>query len=84
VTAFAAAAVTAAFALCAPAQAQDTLKIGWAISKTGPFAAGAAVTTLPNYEVWVKDVNAAGGINVGGKKMKIESSNTTIAAIRKR
>ena len=30
------------------------------------------VTTLPNYQVWVKDVNDAGGINVGGKKMKIE------------
>lgn len=54
------------------ARAQDTLKIGWAISKTGPFGAGAAVTTLPNYQVWVKDVNDAGGINVGGKKMKIE------------
>lgn len=58
--------------LSATAQAQDTLKIGWAISKTGPFAAGAAVTTLPNYQVWVKDVNDAGGINVGGKKMKVE------------
>jgi branched-chain amino acid transport system substrate-binding protein len=62
--------------LCTAAQAQetkqDTLKIGWAISKTGPFAAGAAVTTLPNYQVWVKDVNDAGGINVGGKKMKVE------------
>lgn len=54
------------------AQAQDTLKIGWAISKTGPFGAGAAVTTLPNYQVWVKDVNDAGGIKVGNKKMKIE------------
>ena len=32
------------------AQAQDTIKIGWAISKTGPFAAGAGVTTLPNYQ----------------------------------
>ena len=70
--AFAAAAVTATVALATPAQAQDTIKIGWAISKTGPFAAGAAVTTLPNYQVWVKDVNDAGGINVGGKKMKIE------------
>jgi branched-chain amino acid transport system substrate-binding protein len=56
----------------APAQAQDSIKIGWAISKTGPFAAGAGVTTLPNYQVWVKDVNDAGGINVGGKKLKIE------------
>ena len=66
----------AAGTLSAPAQAQetkqDTLTISWAISKTGPFAAGAAVTTLPNYQVWVKDVNDAGGINVGGKKMKIE------------
>lgn len=66
----------AAGTLGTPAEAQspsgDTLKIGWAISKTGPFAAGAAVTTLPNYQVWVKDVNDAGGINVGGKKMKIE------------
>ena len=56
----------------APAQAQDSIGIGWAISKTGPFAAGAGVTTLPNYQVWVKDVNDAGGINVGGKKLKIE------------
>ena len=65
-------AAAAGFALSAPAQAQDSLKIGWAISKTGPFAAGAAVTTLPNYQVWVKDVNDAGGIKVGNKKMKIE------------
>jgi branched-chain amino acid transport system substrate-binding protein len=65
-------AAAAAWTLCSPAQAQDTIKIGWAISKTGPFAAGAAVTTLPNYQVWVKDVNDAGGIKVGNKKMKIE------------
>jgi len=62
-----------AAALFAPAaSAQDTIKIGWAISKTGPFGPGAAVTTLPNYQVWVKTVNDAGGLNVGGKKMKIE------------
>ena len=56
------------------AQAQDTIRIGWAISKTGPFAAGASVTTLPNYQVWVKDVNDAGGIMLTstGKKAKIE------------
>jgi len=56
----------------AQAQAQETIKIGWVISKSGPFAPGAAVTTLPNYQVWVKDVNDAGGLMVGGKKMKIE------------
>ena len=41
----------AAMSWVAPAQAQDSIKIGWAISKTGPFAAGAGVTTLPNYQV---------------------------------
>ena len=68
-----AAAAAVAMAGCmATANAQDTIKIGWAISKSGPFAAGAAVTTLPNYQVWVKDVNDKGGLTVGGKKMKIE------------
>jgi branched-chain amino acid transport system substrate-binding protein len=68
-----ASALLACGALFAPAaHAQDTIKIGWAISKTGPFGPGAAVTTLPNYQVWVKTVNDAGGLNVGGKKMKIE------------
>jgi branched-chain amino acid transport system substrate-binding protein len=71
-TAFFAAAAAALFA--STAQAQDTIRIGWSISKTGPFAAGASVTTLPNYQVWVKDVNDAGGIMLKstGKKAKIE------------
>ena len=70
--AFILAALSSAFAL--PAQAQDVIRIGWSISKTGPFAAGASVTTLPNYQVWVKDVNDAGGIMLKstGKKAKIE------------
>jgi branched-chain amino acid transport system substrate-binding protein len=54
------------------ANAQDAVKIGYAIAKTGPNAPGAGVTTLPNYQLWVKDVNDAGGLNVGGKRMKIE------------
>ena len=41
---------------------QTSIKIGYAISKTGPYTGGASVTTLPNYQLWVKDVNAAGGI----------------------
>ena len=69
-TIFAAALASALFA--GGAQAQDTIKIGWAIAKSGPMGAGAAITTLPNYQVWVKDVNDAGGLNVKGKKMKIE------------
>ena len=34
------AAAATAWALCGPTQAQESIKIGWAISKTGPFAAG--------------------------------------------
>jgi len=53
---------------------KKSIKIGWAISKTGPFAAGANVTTLPNYQVWVKDVNGRGGIMLKsiGKRLPIE------------
>jgi branched-chain amino acid transport system substrate-binding protein len=54
------------------AVAQDKIRIGYAISKTGPFTGGASVTTLPNYQLWVKDVNDAGGISIGGKKVPIE------------
>lgn len=58
----------------APARAQGSgpLRVGWAISKTGPFAGGAAVTQWPNYLLWIKDVNDAGGLNVGGQKRLLE------------
>src|SRR5262249_4273437 len=54
------------------AAAQDKIRLGYAISKTGPFTGGASVTTLPNYQLWVKDVNEAGGISLGGKRVPIE------------
>ncbi len=56
----------------APASAQDKVKIGYAISKTGPNAGGASITQIPNYEMWVKDVNAKGGLLIGGKRVPIE------------
>ncbi len=56
----------------AGAEAQDSIKIGYAISKTGPNAPGASITTLPNYQLWVKDVNAAGGLKLGDKRVPIE------------
>ena len=56
----------------AAAQAQTSVKIGYAISRTGPAAGGAAVTSIPNYELWVKEVNAAGGIKLGDKRVPIE------------
>jgi len=60
-------------ALLAPAFAQDApVKIGYAISRTGPFAAGAQISQEPNYIMWAEQVNAAGGLSVKGKKRKIE------------
>ena len=55
-----------------PAVAQDKVKIGYAISKTGPNAGGASVTQIPNSEMWVKEVNAKGGLMIGGKRVPIE------------
>ena len=64
--------VLAAAAL-APAFAQDApVRIGYAISRTGPFAPGAQVSQEPNYIMWAEQVNAAGGLNVKGKKRKVE------------
>lgn len=62
----------AALFAVAPASAQDKVKIGYAISKTGPNAGGASITQIPNYEMWVKDVNAKGGLMIGGKRVPIE------------
>jgi branched-chain amino acid transport system substrate-binding protein len=69
-------AAAAAFAVStlfgAAASAQDVIKFGSIAPKTGPLAGGAVVTQWPNVELWVKQVNARGGLNVGGKKMMIE------------
>ncbi len=67
-----AATAAATFAVAAAASAQDKVKIGYAISKTGPNAGGASITQIPNYEMWVKDVMAKGGLMIGGKRVPIE------------
>jgi len=71
----AAAAAVATIVFAAPSARADEppIKIGYAISRTGPFAPGAQVTQEPNYLLWADQVNAAGGISVkGGKKRKVE------------
>lgn len=65
-------AFAAAFAGIGAAEAQTSVKIGYAISRTGPNAGGAAVSTIPNYDLWVKEVNAAGGLKLGDKRVPIE------------
>src|SRR5688500_2337917 len=62
-----------ALLVAVPALAQDPpVKIGYAIARTGPWAAGAPVTQEPNYLLWAEQVNAAGGLNVQGKRRKVE------------
>lgn len=70
-----------------------SIKIGYAISLSGPNAPGANSTVLPNYRLWVKEVNAAGGIMLSsiGKRLPIEvveyddesSVDKTLAAVKK-
>jgi branched-chain amino acid transport system substrate-binding protein len=64
---------TATALVPAVARAQSApIRIGYALSKSGPFAGGASATQVPFYKLWVDDVNKAGGISVGGTKRTIE------------
>ena len=40
------------------------ITVGYAIAMTGPNAAGAGMTTLPNYRLWVEQVNKRGGLTL--------------------
>src|SRR3954454_15174242 len=54
------------------AQVPAPIKGGSQSSKTGPNAGGASITQIPNYQLWVKEVNDKGGLMLGGKRVKIE------------
>jgi len=58
----------------AAADAPKSIRIGYALSLSGVNAQGAATTTLPGYDLWVKDVNDKGGVVVQefGKRLPIE------------
>jgi branched-chain amino acid transport system substrate-binding protein len=67
-----AAAGVAAFGLAATAaNAQGTIKIGAPLALTGGLADEAKKQDVV-WGMWLDKVNGAGGINVGGKKMKVE------------
>jgi len=53
------------------AKAQDTIKFGAPLALTGGLADEAKKQDAV-WAMWLAKVNAAGGINVGGKKMKVE------------
>ncbi|MCJ0765622.1 amino acid ABC transporter substrate-binding protein [Variovorax terrae] len=48
------------------------VRIGYAISRTGPWTPGAQVSQEPNYLLWAEQANAAGGLSVKGAKRPIE------------
>jgi len=54
--------------------APDVIRIGYALAKSGPNAPGADTTVRPNYEMWVKEINDAGGLMLSayGKRVPIE------------
>ncbi|MDJ0826103.1 MAG: amino acid ABC transporter substrate-binding protein [Rhodobacter sp.] len=68
----AATAALAGLALSGAAQAAEVIKLGAIAPKTGPLAGGAVVTQWPNIQLWVEQVNARGGLDVGGTQMMIE------------
>ncbi len=40
------------------------VRIGYTMSRTGPWTGGAQVSQEPNYLLWAEQQNAAGGLNV--------------------
>jgi len=56
------------------AAAKDKIVIGQAVSLSGPLATSNAVVSSPYYDLWVKDVNAEGGIYIKeyGKRLPVE------------
>jgi branched-chain amino acid transport system substrate-binding protein len=63
-----------AAAVPATSSAQDKIKIGLAISKTGQNTPGAAATVVGNYRLWLSEVQANGGIMIKstGKRVPVE------------
>jgi len=53
------------------AASAESLKIGAVAPKTGGLAGGAVVSFWPNVQLWAHDVNARGGLDVGGTKYTV-------------
>src|SRR6201993_2690356 len=67
----AAVAVAAPFVRAARADS-GVVKVGLVGPKTGPLAAGAAVTHFPPFRLWAHEVNARGGLKLKSGQAKIE------------
>jgi branched-chain amino acid transport system substrate-binding protein len=58
--------MAAAAALATGTANAESIKIGYSIAKTGLFAQG-AVSQINAYELWREQINAKGGLDIGGK-----------------
>ena len=65
------AAMALGLATTASAQESRPVRIGFSMPKTGLFAP-AAGDQIKSYDLWLERVNAAGGMDVGGVKRKVE------------
>lgn len=63
--------VALAAGISGPASAEDVIKYGLVSAFSGPAAAWGAMGEV-NDQLAIEDINAAGGIDVGGKKYKLE------------
>ncbi|MFC7462785.1 amino acid ABC transporter substrate-binding protein [Hydrogenophaga defluvii] len=48
------------------------VRIGYSMSRTGPWTGGAQTSQEPNYLLWAEQQNAAGGLDVKGQRRRIE------------
>ena len=48
------------------------VRVGYSMSRTGPWTGGAQVSQEPNYLLWAEQQNAAGGLDVKGVRRRIE------------
>ncbi len=48
------------------------VRVGYTMSRTGPWTGGAQVSQEPNFLLWAEQHNAAGGLDVKGVKRRIE------------
>jgi branched-chain amino acid transport system substrate-binding protein len=48
------------------------VRVGYSMSRTGPWTGGAQVSQEPNYLLWAEQQNQAGGLDVKGARRRIE------------
>lgn len=68
-----AAAAVGALSFAPGLRAQAALvRVGYSMSRTGPWTGGAQVSQEPNYLLWAEQQNQAGGLDVKGVRRRIE------------